>query len=340
MSKVLCEKSDLVAIADSIRSKTGSTDGMKVAEIPQKIEAIETGSNINIQASKSVTYTSNGTATIRPDEGYDGLSSVDLTVPRPTPTPDLQEKTASITSNGQTSVTPDPGKDGLSKVDITVAVPTPAPALQKKSISITANGTGSVLPDAGNVGLSEVDYTVDVPASSTPVLQEKTVTITENGTTEVTPDSGQDGLSKVAVTTSVSSIISGPVAEVIPMAYECLKKAQTSYDNTYRKFLKYGVPVFFSIKVQGSPFISWGPLRFSDDKPTNNSLVWQSRVFLKRETGLASDIFFGVTFRIKNGVVDTENYRIVDVFPNIQSTDGVSPSLVKSTCATISDWLI
>ena len=80
MSKVLCEKSDLVAIADSIRSKTGSTDGMKVAEIPQKIEAIETGSNINIQASKSITYTSNGTDTITPDEGYDGLSSVDVTV--------------------------------------------------------------------------------------------------------------------------------------------------------------------------------------------------------------------------------------------------------------------
>lgn len=80
MSKVLCEKSDLVAIADSIRSKTGSTDGMKVAEIPQKIEAIETGSNINIQASKSITYTANGTNTITPDAGYDALSSVDVTV--------------------------------------------------------------------------------------------------------------------------------------------------------------------------------------------------------------------------------------------------------------------
>ena len=30
--------------------------------------------------SKSVTYTSNGTATITPDEGYDALSSVDVTV--------------------------------------------------------------------------------------------------------------------------------------------------------------------------------------------------------------------------------------------------------------------
>lgn len=37
MSKVLCEKSDLIAIADSVRNKTGTTGGMKVSEIPQKI---------------------------------------------------------------------------------------------------------------------------------------------------------------------------------------------------------------------------------------------------------------------------------------------------------------
>lgn len=41
MSKVLCEKSDLVAIANSVRNKTGTTGGMKVTEIPQKIEAIK-----------------------------------------------------------------------------------------------------------------------------------------------------------------------------------------------------------------------------------------------------------------------------------------------------------
>lgn len=290
------------------------------------------------QAEKTVDIAKNGAFTVEPDAGFAFVKKVSGTVNVPTPEPALQEKSVNITSNGQTSVTPDAGKDGLAKVDITVAVPTPAPALQKKSISITANGTGSVLPDAGKDGLSEVDYTVNVPAS-TPALQEKTVTITENGTTEVTPDSGQDGLSKVAVTTSVSSIISGTVAEVIPVAYELLKKAQTSYDNTYRKFLKYGIPVFFFINVQGTILRIWGSLCFYEDKPTNNLLVWQSRDYFKQETGLAYDVSFLVRFKIKQGAVDTEDYILYDVYPNANPTDGISPNLVKSTCATITDWL-
>ena len=79
MSKVLCEKSDLVAIADSVRSKTGTSGGMKITEIPQKIEAIEAGGNINLQE-KALTITSNGITTVTPDTSYDALSKVDVTV--------------------------------------------------------------------------------------------------------------------------------------------------------------------------------------------------------------------------------------------------------------------
>lgn len=67
----------LTDVADSIRSKTGKTALIPCADFDTEIESIQTGGSLQ---TKTVTVTQNGTTTILPDSGYDGLEEVDLTV--------------------------------------------------------------------------------------------------------------------------------------------------------------------------------------------------------------------------------------------------------------------
>ena len=82
MAEYLTNTTDLTKVASAIREKGGTSDPLVYPDgFVTAIQAIQTGgSSTPSLQSKSVTYTANGTATITPDDGYDGLSSVDVTV--------------------------------------------------------------------------------------------------------------------------------------------------------------------------------------------------------------------------------------------------------------------
>lgn len=151
---------------------------------------------------KTVEYTENSQYEILPDEGYDGIAKVDVTVNVPIPEPKLQSKNYNIVTNGDTTITPDAGFVGINGGTISVNVPTPEPKLQEKSTTISQNGASSVTPDSGYEGLSKVDITVQVPEKT--IQANKTVSITTNGQTIVSPDPSNDGMAQATVDVNVS----------------------------------------------------------------------------------------------------------------------------------------
>lgn len=62
VDKVICNKSDLVNVADAVRSKLGVTDTYYVSELSSAIQNIQTGSGsqtgvVNTSASYTIIYT-------------------------------------------------------------------------------------------------------------------------------------------------------------------------------------------------------------------------------------------------------------------------------------------
>ena len=97
----------------------------KIDFCPCNSDSISGGEgDITLQRGKSVTYSANGNYNIIPNTGYDGFTSVGVTVDVPESTTNLQSISKSYTSNGTYTINPDEGYDGLSSVGITVNVPT------------------------------------------------------------------------------------------------------------------------------------------------------------------------------------------------------------------------
>lgn len=161
-------------ICDAIRSKDGTSAKIDHQDIPARIRAISTGGNVSLQ-SKSVTP-SEQAQTVVADDGYTGLSRVDVGAVSPdyigSAVPRKTKQTYTPGTSDQTIA----GGQYLTGVQTIKAV-----SLQEKTVT-PSQYIQEITPDSGNTGLSKV--TVD-PIPPQYVYPYGTKYITQNGTADI-----------------------------------------------------------------------------------------------------------------------------------------------------------
>ena len=109
------------------------------------------GGSSAVLESKDYSITQNGTTSIHPSEGVDGISGGTITVAVPDPV--LESKNYTINTTGDTTITPSQGVNGISGGTISVSV---TPSLTADTF--TENGTYT--PGEGIDGFSSVTFAV------------------------------------------------------------------------------------------------------------------------------------------------------------------------------------
>ena len=145
---------------------------------------------------KSVNYTENNDYQVLPDEGFDGMSKVNVSVDVAVPT--IQNsKTVNITANGTQTILPDANYDAVEQVVVNTNV---QPRLQEKTVDVLLTETSTnIQPDSGFDGMSSV--TVNHP----PVESNTAYTATSNGSYTIHPSEGFDATTSVNLTVNVTN---------------------------------------------------------------------------------------------------------------------------------------
>lgn len=145
---------------------------------------------------KSVEYTENNDYQVLPDEGFDGMTKVNVSVDVAVPTVQ-NSKTVNITANGTQTISPDNGYDVVEQVVVNTNV---QPNLQEKTVNVLLSETSTnVRPDSGFDGMSSV--TVNHP----PVESNTAYTATSNGSYTIHPSEGFDATTSVNLTVNVTN---------------------------------------------------------------------------------------------------------------------------------------
>jgi len=130
----------LTDVATAIKTKKGSSTSIPAANFDTEILALPSQ---GMYQTKSITINSNGTTVVRPDQNYDAIEELTVTVSIPVVS--LQTKSYTFNTNQTIELLPDTGYSGFSSVNMTINVP--AGATIYSSVSAMNSATG-VLEDS------------------------------------------------------------------------------------------------------------------------------------------------------------------------------------------------
>ena len=145
---------------------------------------------------KSVEYTENNDYQVLPDEGFDGMSKVNVSVDVAVPTVQ-NSKTVNINTNGTQTILPDANYDAVEQVVVNTNV---QPRLQEKTVDVLLTETSTnIQPDSGFDGMSSVTV------NHSPVESNTAYTATSNGSYTIHPSEGFDATTSVNLTVNVTN---------------------------------------------------------------------------------------------------------------------------------------
>lgn len=153
----------------------------------------------NLQKDAEVEIKYNGTTTVFPTRGYDGMDKLKVTTAVPTEL-NLTSRYRHVTENGNYEFKPDGDYNGLSIVEVDVNVPLDA-VLTTGTTTIKSNGTHYVHTPDDTDGMTMVTIHAQVPTN---VEEKRIEVIQENDTYHFGPkDSSYAGIEEIEVRVNV-----------------------------------------------------------------------------------------------------------------------------------------
>lgn len=222
----------------------------------------QSADNNLIESQRTVNIISNGSTTINPVSGKNGLASVVINTNVAPSYPEIiteQIKTVNIDANGQMIVLPSQGYDAMEQVNINVNIEN---NLQNsKSVLLEQNGIFTITPDSGYDGIESVTIDNRVVNSSidASIQDEKIVNIDNNSELVISPDSGYNLLRRVKVNTNVQPnlidineniSVPGSYEFNTPENYDGIRKVNINVSN----IIYYDITKFYYIMVKDQSY--------------------------------------------------------------------------------------